>query len=118
MRWMPSPRTSPVTRPNRVSTPTFPVGMEVVLENSRISSKTAPTSRRNRFLRLPRPDTAFSEPPKSKPPRPVVVIVLLRPKLDRTNCLPGCSHHPLRREGSATYCLRAKVRQFYFLSGL
>jgi hypothetical protein len=29
---MPSPSTSPVTLPNRVSTPTFPVGIDVVLE--------------------------------------------------------------------------------------
>ena len=36
---MPSPSVSPVTRPNSVSTPTFPVGIEVVLHNSRSTTR-------------------------------------------------------------------------------
>src|SRR5258708_29499333 len=71
---MPSPSTSPVTLPNRVSTPTFPVGIEVVLEKSRINSRIATMMRRKRFLKPEKFGMARSEPPKSKSPRPVVVM--------------------------------------------
>src|SRR5260370_33750781 len=83
---MPSPSTSPVTLPNRVSTPTFPVGIDVVLEKSRINSRIATTMRRKRFLNPEKFGMARSEPPKSKSPRPVVVMLFLRPKLGRTEC--------------------------------
>src|SRR2546426_2773455 len=39
-RWIPSGSVSPVTRPNSVSTPTFPVGIEVVLASTRIITST------------------------------------------------------------------------------
>jgi len=73
-----------VTLPKRVNTPTLPVGMEVVLANSKINTRIAPRIGRKRFLRFPKFGIARSEPPKSKSPRPVVVMKFLRPKLGRT----------------------------------
>src|SRR5579863_731330 len=43
---MPSPRVSPVTRPKSVSTPTLPVGIEVMLHRSRSKTTAAITIRR------------------------------------------------------------------------
>src|SRR5579871_5160172 len=43
---MPSPRVSPVTRPNNVSTPTLPVGMEVTLHSKRSKTIAAMAMRR------------------------------------------------------------------------
>jgi hypothetical protein len=41
MRWIPSPRVSPVTLPKRVGMPTWPVGMETTLEKKKIRAKMA-----------------------------------------------------------------------------
>src|SRR5579864_5212310 len=46
MRWIPSPRVSPVTLPKRVGTPTWPVGMEMTLEKKKIRAKMAAARRR------------------------------------------------------------------------
>src|SRR5256885_4795037 len=43
---MPSPSVSPVTRPNSVSTPTLPVGIEVTLHNKRSTTITPATIRK------------------------------------------------------------------------
>src|SRR5262245_21259490 len=70
IRWMPSPSTSPVTLPNSVRIPTLPVGIEVVLENSRITSSTIAKIFSNRLRKTEKP------PPKSPKSRvrPVFVI--------------------------------------------
>src|ERR1051326_735067 len=99
MMWMPSPSTSPVTLPKSVKTPTWPVGIEVVLANSTINSTIAPPTLNARALNPAKFGIAFSEPPTSKPPRPVVVIFRLRPRLGRTEPLlstSGRSYHALR----------------------
>src|SRR5258708_28693858 len=45
---MPSGSTSPVTRPNSVSTPTCPVGIDVVEAINRMNTTTTPTMVKNR----------------------------------------------------------------------
>src|SRR6266478_9406981 len=95
---MPSLSVSPVTLPKRVSTPTCPVGTEVMLENSRINSSPATMIDKNRPFRLLKPGILLREPSKSKPPRPVVVMNFLRPKLGRTECFQVAAIILRRRE--------------------
>src|SRR3981189_1643036 len=64
MRWIPSGKTSPVTLPNSVKTPTWPVGMDVVDVNSRMSSATTPTTFRNLDFNAPRFGMTGFPPPK------------------------------------------------------
>jgi hypothetical protein len=61
----------------------------VVLEKSRINSRITTTMRRKRFLNPEKFGMARSEPPKSKSPRPEVLMLFLRPKLGRTECFQG-----------------------------
>src|ERR1700732_264849 len=71
---MPSPRVSPVTLPKSVNTPTFPVGIEVVLHNKKSTTTATNAIRRN----LPPAPRKFgipgTEPPKSILP-PVVFAI-------------------------------------------
>src|SRR5258705_6453270 len=64
MRWIPSGNTSPVTLPNSVKTPTWPVGMDVVDANNRMSSTTTPTIVRNLDFNAPRFGMTGFPPPK------------------------------------------------------
>src|ERR1700751_2861183 len=70
---MPSPRVSPVTRPNSVSTPTLPVGIEVVLQSS---SNTSTIAIPQRKIREParRKFSIPPEPPRSMVPRVTLTI--------------------------------------------
>src|SRR5882672_8901581 len=88
-RCIPSGSVSPVTRPNSVSTPTFPVGMDVVLAINRMITST----------RMANCNILFPAPPKfilgiPSPPRSNLVVVGICPsvlQLIRANFEP---HHP------------------------
>src|SRR6266481_2895191 len=88
-RCIPSGSVSPVTRPNSVSTPTFPVGMDVVLAINRMITST----------RIANCNILFPAPPKfilgiPSPPRSNLVVVGICPsvlQLIRANFEP---HHP------------------------
>src|SRR5882762_8908862 len=88
-RWIPSGSVSPVTRPNSVNTPTFPVGIDVVLAISRMITST----------RMASCNILFPDPLKlilgnPSPPRSNLVVVGISPsvlQLIRANFGP---HHP------------------------
>src|SRR3979490_3376029 len=65
---MPSGSVSPVTRPKRVSTPTLPVGIEVVLQTNSNKTKIASPRRRIRDPASRKFGIDGIEPPKSIPP--------------------------------------------------
>src|ERR1700732_1854343 len=71
---MPSPSVSPVTRPKSVSTPTFPVGIEVVLHSNRSTTR---IERPQRRILAPAPrklGISGIDPPKFAPPRELSAI--------------------------------------------
>src|ERR1051326_1921436 len=92
---MPSPRVSPVTRPKRVSTPTLPVGMEVVLHNS---NNTITIAIPQRKMREParRKFGMPPEPPRSIVPR-VTLTIYTPPQSD---LLDVAVHYVLRGRGA------------------
>src|ERR1700738_5531856 len=65
---MPSGSVSPVTRPKRVSTPTLPVGIEVVLQSNSNKTKIASPRRTIRDPASRKFGIDGIEPPKSIPP--------------------------------------------------
>src|SRR5215467_8401081 len=73
IRWMPSPITSPVTLPNKVRTPTLPVGIEVTLASSRIRSSATPRIFSSRLRNPAKPGMPL-KPPLMSTVRPVLVI--------------------------------------------
>src|SRR5690242_4138286 len=78
MRWMPSGSASPVTLPKRVSTPTWPVGIDVVEASRRIRTTMATPIWTMRFISPPSPGRDGSPPPSSRPVRAELGIMLLQ----------------------------------------
>src|ERR1700736_4698108 len=94
---MPSASVSPVTLPNNVSTPTFPVGIEVVLHHNSNKITIASAIRRNLEPANRKFGIAGIEPPKSIVLRGGFPICLLRPAAFH-------SHRAHRCLSSTTYC--------------
>src|SRR6267378_1887357 len=87
-RWIPSGSVSPVTRPNSVNTPTFPVGIEVVLAISRMITSTRIASCNILF---PAPLKLILGNPS--PPRSNLVVVGIFPSVLRLIRLNFEPHH-------------------------
>src|SRR6267378_541778 len=91
--WMPSGSVSPVTRPNSVSTPTLPVGIDVVLHSKINMTKTTAASRKIREPAKRKLGIDGIEPPMSIPPPRVTFTIF--PCLHRAASANCCRAHRL-----------------------
>src|SRR6267378_1346285 len=110
-RWIPSGRVSPVTRPNRVSTPTFPVGIELVLAINRMITSTTIAICNNFFPAPPK----LGIPGIPPPPSSNLVVVGIFPsvlRLLRTRIEPHHPHFSIRKESLPNFLAVPRPRPF------